>query len=73
MATKVAVKTDQVELAQYGSVELPVDLGTKRHGQLRVSRRGIHWTPGRSSKVGYELSWKAFGTFMEEQGKKTAR
>ena len=70
MASRVGVETAQVELQQYGSVEFPVHLDGKRHGRLRIDRRGISWASGGSKKERYELSWKQFGTIMEERGKK---
>jgi hypothetical protein len=73
MASKVGVETAQAELQQYGSVEFPVQLDGKRHGRLRIDRRGISWASGGSKKERYELSWKQFGTIMEERGKKTVR
>ena len=46
MASEVGVETAQAELQQYGRVEFPVQLDGKRHGRLRIDRRGISWASG---------------------------
>ena len=73
MASEVGVQTTQAELQQYGSVEFPVQLDGKKHGRLRIDRRGISWASGGAKRERYELSWKQFKTVMEERGKKTVR
>jgi len=69
MATKVRFSIPEREIEQTGiTFRRTTDIGL--HGELTIRQNDLIWRP-RGNEYVFEVRWKKFAKFAEEQGKRT--